>query len=759
MEHTQNEYKYNAFISYNREDKKWAELLQRNLDSYKIPQAIKSIFPDVPVTVSPVFRDVTDLDSGLLSEVIEDALSASKYLIVICSPSSSRSIWVNREIEYFVSLGRIEYIIPFIIYGEPNSENPSLECLPPALRNLNENQELLGVNVNDMGRDAAIVKVISRMLRIPFDVFWQRHERIKKIRRRTVIFFLIAFIIFLIVVVSYVNSLNKSLRINHSRFVAERAEELVHEIGTIPCIKMLLEVAPPKYPYTFEVETAIRKIYHQHHQGSCFLINELSGRDDLLDVTLLPKSNGIMLFTKNGVNILDDISLARGNSFYCNIGTSVSWDEDGGEKFCFTSSNDSIYTCELKNSSFKSMNTIGYHEGVNEIRFLKNKDILLSFSDKEVRLWNFKNGKCLATLLLEEGSSNKYAVSESGCLAISSGNGNIIIYDLLQSSPCLIRTISQPNAIVKFVAFIPGTESIVYSTEDNNMYIVHNIDDEPCHFYKSGTGVDYIMPDQNGRYLISVSDKYLRVWDLESMIEMPYSPIDNVGAITTLSSNSDSHTVVTGAFDGKIRLWDLNTGENVVTHSHGKWIHAIDFNDDGERIVSLADDMSIRLWNGLFKFIETADDIEKIVASPLDKSSYQDVISPNGEFSLSVCQDEIHIKRHGKVHTICRGHRGKVNCAAFSSDSKLIVSGGADMTVRVWSVKEGKEICQTLEGHKRPVLNVGFEEDMSYIYSVSSDRTKRKWPFLSYSSLLNSCQQMVSEVELTEDHMRRCYLK
>jgi WD40 repeat protein len=54
-----------------------------------------------------------------------------------------------------------------------------------------------------------------------------------------------------------------------------------------------------------------------------------------------------------------------------------------------------------------------------------------------------------------------------------------------------------------------------------------------------------------------------------------------------------------------------------------------------------------------------------------------------------------------------RGHDGAVLCAAISPDGKLIVSGGADKTLRLWDAATGKE--QTpLKGFKGPVRAVEF---------------------------------------------------
>ena len=172
---------YYAFISYKREDEKWAKWLQDKLEHYRFPTNLNGR-TDLPKNIRPTFRDVTDLTPGLLAEEINNALRNSEWLIVICSPRSAQSPWVCKEAQTFIDLGRADHIIPFVIEGKPFSDDISTECYPEALLNLTGSNELLAANVNEMGRDAALIKVVARMFNLRFDILWQRHERTKRHR-------------------------------------------------------------------------------------------------------------------------------------------------------------------------------------------------------------------------------------------------------------------------------------------------------------------------------------------------------------------------------------------------------------------------------------------------------------------------------------------------------------------------------------------------------------------------------------------------
>ena len=184
---------YYAFISYKREDEKWAKWLQRKLEHYKFPTNLNGR-TDLPPNIRPTFRDVTDLNPGLLAEEINNALCNSQWLIVICSPRSAKSPWVCKEAQTFIDLGRADHIIPFVIEGVPFSRDIATECYPEALLKLTGSQELLAANINEMGRDAAAIKVVACMFNLRFDTLWQRHERERRIRH------VMIFIGFLIIV-------------------------------------------------------------------------------------------------------------------------------------------------------------------------------------------------------------------------------------------------------------------------------------------------------------------------------------------------------------------------------------------------------------------------------------------------------------------------------------------------------------------------------------------------------------------------------
>lgn len=175
------EYRYFAFISYSHKDMSWAKWLQSKLENYRLPAQIRKKHIGLPQKIAPVFRDETDLAGPVLEEALQRELESSQYLIVICSPNSVASSYVNDEIRHFLSLGRKKQIIPFVVEGEPFSKNPAAECFPPAMRAITP--ELLGINVQEHGKKDAFSRLVATLLRLPADEVVMREKRRENFRR------------------------------------------------------------------------------------------------------------------------------------------------------------------------------------------------------------------------------------------------------------------------------------------------------------------------------------------------------------------------------------------------------------------------------------------------------------------------------------------------------------------------------------------------------------------------------------------------
>lgn len=184
------ETRYSAFISYNHRDRRWAIWLHRGLERYRIPKKLRgreAVYGLIGDRLPPVFRDRDELAaSNNLAESVRAGLEAASTLIVICSPAGAKSRWVNEEIKTFIQWGRQDRIRLIIVEGQPNSDDPDTECLPPALKELLAEPLAADARKGQDGPQSARLKIIAGILDVPFDELRQREAQ-RRLRRLTVL--------------------------------------------------------------------------------------------------------------------------------------------------------------------------------------------------------------------------------------------------------------------------------------------------------------------------------------------------------------------------------------------------------------------------------------------------------------------------------------------------------------------------------------------------------------------------------------------
>lgn len=193
---------YKAFISYSHSDEAWARWLQKSLESYRVPKRLvgsEGQFGKVPERLVPVFRDRSDLSSSSdVSTKVKEELEFSEFLIVICSPASAQSKWVNEEIRHFRSLGREDRILALIVDGDPQADKPEDRCFPDALiTNLDGSQgEPLAADVRKWadGKLLSRLKIVSGILGLRLDELRRRDQQ-RRLKNRIIAGFSTAVII------------------------------------------------------------------------------------------------------------------------------------------------------------------------------------------------------------------------------------------------------------------------------------------------------------------------------------------------------------------------------------------------------------------------------------------------------------------------------------------------------------------------------------------------------------------------------------
>jgi pimeloyl-ACP methyl ester carboxylesterase len=98
---------------------------------------------------------------------------------------------------------------------------------------------------------------------------------------------------------------------------------------------------------------------------------------------------------------------------------------------------------------------------------------------------------------------------------------------------------------------------------------------------------------------------------------------------------------------------------------------------------------------------------------------------PNGFYS-SAALERIRARQADRQLRTLQGHSGRVTGLAFSPDGKVLASGSADNTIKLWSTASWREVG-TLLGHTGRVEGIAFSPDGKRVASASWDGTIRLW--------------------------------
>lgn len=419
-------YTYYAFISYKREDESWAKWLQDKLEYFKLPSSLsENEDNDTPQYIRPVFRDITDLRPGLLSDRIKEALDQSKYLIALCSPRYSQSVWCDAEIKRFIDTNKAANIIPFIIDGTPYTNDDS-ECFPPSLRSLRGSEkELLGADIRPISREYAFIQVVASMLDINTDILWKRYLRNEEQEK------------------ARIKTENDRLLSLQSRIVAERAKDLLEKwpYDGDKAAKLALEVLPknidyPERPWIPEAEYLLRcilktkieeitltdeggilcysdnyfvcngksgpkvlpidysvRLYNRNSQ----LIKSLDYNEYVFDAALSDDERYIAMVTRTKIIVYDIINQCDFLFLSCRH------DGDNIIKFCHDNrhiacvSGKLLYYIDVVSGKMSELH--GHRSKIMSIEFdLKNQLLISSSLDKTVIIWDLNNYKIIMNM-------------------------------------------------------------------------------------------------------------------------------------------------------------------------------------------------------------------------------------------------------------------------------------------------------------------------------------------------------------------------
>ena len=185
--------------------------------------------------------------------------------------------------------------------------------------------------------------------------------------------------------------------------------------------------------------------------------------------------------------------------------------------------------------------------------------------------------------------------------------------------------------------------------------------------------------------LSSSADGHIRLWSLDTWSCLCiYKSHD--GPVFNVQWGPHGHYFVSGGWDKTVRIWMQDHATPVRTCiGHDTSISAVAWHPNGTYVFSASDetDKSIRMWS-----VITGDCVRAMVGHHHFINTIE--CAPNGKIIASADVDG-NIFWWDLEKGVCikksKGHgKGGITSLSFSVESKVLVSGGVDNTVRVWDV-------------------------------------------------------------------------
>ncbi|KAI1879113.1 hypothetical protein JX265_003290 [Neoarthrinium moseri] len=204
------------------------------------------------------------------------------------------------------------------------------------------------------------------------------------------------------------------------------------------------------------------------------------------------------------------------------------------------------------------------------------------------------------------------------------------------------------------------------------------------------------QPETHAQYLISSSfDGTVRLWSLDTWTCLCVYK-GHYGPVFKLAWGPHGHYFATGGADTTVRVWAQDRASAVrLMVGHDTPISALCWHPNGAYIFSASDesDKTIRMWS-----LATGSCV-RIFTGHVDYISALEC-APNGKILASAdIGGNIFLWDIAKGERIkrMRGHgRGGIWSVSFNVESNTLVSGGADLTVRVWDVEMPAEGSRTV---------------------------------------------------------------
>ncbi|CAK4034226.1 Transcription initiation factor TFIID subunit 5 [Lecanosticta acicola] len=206
----------------------------------------------------------------------------------------------------------------------------------------------------------------------------------------------------------------------------------------------------------------------------------------------------------------------------------------------------------------------------------------------------------------------------------------------------------------------------------------------------------------------------------------PSIAIPETGNSDNLSSDSHPRYLLSCSADSTIRLWSLDTWTNLVIYrSHNMPVWDVRFCPQGHYFLSCSADRTARLWSTpqiapLRLFVGHDSDVEAIAWHP--NCAYVFTGSGGGDRTLRMWD----IQR-GQAVRLFTGHTGNITALACAPDGQVVASADDRGEIILWNLATGR-LVKRMRGHGRGgIWSLDWSVESTVLISGGADGTVRTW--------------------------------
>lgn len=701
------DYKYWAFISYSHKDRRWGDWLHKSLETYHLPKSVlkhEGRDGSLPKKVFPVFRDREELPTASdLPSQITKALESSRYLIVICSPRSAKSRWVNEEILHFKRLGREDRILAIIVDGEPNAseqDSGDFECFPEALRlKYSISQGKLTVERTEPiaadarktgdGRRRSLLKIVAGVVGVDFARLWDReqHRRVRWLQILASITTSILLVVVFLALLAILQLYRAIAAENEVRNTMTRSDFLVaSEKYAQDDVETALSYLGRAVKTSPEVENSYQFLNSLLKNREWLVLNFVLEHQRPVQYTMFrPQSHEILTATDEAVHLWGDKGDLR-RTFKSNGPVrSLSSSNDGNLVAAGTESG----TVHVWNANTGvSYLALEHKSSVTDIKFSLDSQFLASVSGNTAKIWNVYSASSPAITITHKhpissiyfSFDSKYVATGSSRYTYGDKYGMPLGYD--EDKLAVER-----NPSPELDGAVQVCDLTSPSSEARNICLLGTISD--LQFSPDGSEI-LILSGFPELHSCEVS---IWAWNTEESTRV----LDKRFALQTSSWSPDGTKIHTGSEDGIIKLLEAKRGSVIATMKQGFGLQSAEYSSDGLSILTSSHDKRARLWN---------TSTGKLVSQTLAHTDGIDIAKFSSDGVLVITREiqrvrldsatQVYVWKRAlpdPIRTVL-GSRDGSDFMGLSSDLQLLATattGKEDKhIVRVWDVSSGE---------------------------------------------------------------------